>query len=180
MLWGQLRLPLLHGGTTMIVIGGVIGLVILLLILGALVENDYPGWSTLMAASSFALFMGMRGVTLPETWLWIKTNPGILVLVAMAYLALGTGWAVIKWWSYVRKQLRNWKPRNYGTGATEPQRILVKEHKSRIMTWMSFWPMSLLWTLLNDPIRKLFTEIYTRISGTLQKIADREYEKFAK
>jgi hypothetical protein len=48
------------------------------------------------------------------------------------------------------------------------------------MTWMSFWPMSLLWTLLNDPIRKLFTEIYTRISGTLQKIADREYEKFAK
>jgi hypothetical protein len=71
----------------MIVIGGVIGLVILLLILGALVENDYPGWSTLMAVS-FALFMGMRGVTVPETWLWIKTNPGILVLAGMAYLAL--------------------------------------------------------------------------------------------
>jgi len=37
---------------------------------------------------------------------------------------------------------------------------------------MCFWPFSLVGTLLNDPVRKLFKFIYNRINGLYQKIAD--------
>src|SRR5262249_48149703 len=32
----------------------------------------------------------------------------------------------------------------------------VRDHKADVLTWMAFWPWSLLWTLLNDPVRRFF------------------------
>ena len=43
-------------------------------------------------------------------------------------------------------------------------------HKADIMTWMMFWPWSFLWTVLNDPIRKLFKNLYRMMVGWLDKI----------
>lgn len=70
----------------------------------------------------------------------------------------------------------------YGASAVSYQKYrrsivkpLVSDHKARILTWMSYWPWSCLWTLLNDPIRKLFKHIYYRIKGTLQKMSDRVF-----
>ena len=56
--------------------------------------------------------------------------------------------------------------------ATAPS---AREHKSRITTWMAFWPWSLVWTLINDPLRKLFEHIYQHIQRLYQSIADRLY-----
>lgn len=53
--------------------------------------------------------------------------------------------------------------------------ISPKEHKSTILTWMSFWPASLSWTLINDPIRAAFRHIYAFISGTLENIARKAF-----
>jgi hypothetical protein len=38
--------------------------------------------------------------------------------------------------------------------------------------WMGHWPISALWTLINDPVRKALKAIYARIAGTLQRISD--------
>lgn len=48
----------------------------------------------------------------------------------------------------------------------------INEHKLDIMTWLMFWPWSFLWTLLNDPIRKLCKHLYYWMKGVLQKISD--------
>ena len=47
-----------------------------------------------------------------------------------------------------------------------------RTHKADIMTWMVFWPWSLLWTLLNDPIRKFFRHCYYYMVGWLERIRD--------
>jgi hypothetical protein len=49
----------------------------------------------------------------------------------------------------------------------------VRLHKGDIMLWMTYWPFSGLWTLINDPIRKVFRTIYTHIAKSLQAISDR-------
>lgn len=49
------------------------------------------------------------------------------------------------------------------------------DHKSTITTWMSFWPASLFWTLLNDPIRAAFRHIYASLVRTLQDISNSAY-----
>jgi hypothetical protein len=66
----------------------------------------------------------------------------------------------------------------------ERERILAvpqaKNEKARITRWMSFWPMSALWTLINDPIRRAFEEIYHLISKALQEISDAAFADVVK
>ena len=47
------------------------------------------------------------------------------------------------------------------------------KHKARILTWMTYWPFSFIWTMLNDPIKRLMKAIYYKIAGFLTRISDR-------
>ena len=47
----------------------------------------------------------------------------------------------------------------------------VEENKSRIISWMTYWPWSMLWTILNDPIRKIMKQIFYQIKGLLVAMA---------
>ena len=46
------------------------------------------------------------------------------------------------------------------------------ENKSRIIAWMSFWPFSLVGTVLNDPVRRLFNWLYSSLKAQYQRMAD--------
>jgi len=82
-----------------------------------------------------------------------------------------------EWRQYVRNFDENCKygysTPDYARRITMPQ---VRNHKGRIIAWMSYWPWSLFWTLLNDPIRRLFRRIYYQIKNVLQSISDRVYK----
>ena len=43
-----------------------------------------------------------------------------------------------------------------------------KKHKERIVIWMTYWPWSFLWTMLNDP----FKAAYRRVLGLLKRISE--------
>jgi hypothetical protein len=49
------------------------------------------------------------------------------------------------------------------------------KHKAAITEWIAFWPMSLTWTVLNDPVRKIVNYIFSRIKGTFQKMSDKMF-----
>jgi hypothetical protein len=53
------------------------------------------------------------------------------------------------------------------------------DHKSTILTWMTFWPASLFWTLLNDPVRAAFQHIYASMVRTLQNISNHAFSHVA-
>jgi hypothetical protein len=44
------------------------------------------------------------------------------------------------------------------------------DHKSSIVAWISYWPLSLIATLLNNPFRRLFEYTYSLVSGLYDKI----------
>lgn len=45
-------------------------------------------------------------------------------------------------------------------------------NKAKITAWMAFWPCSMLSTLLNDPIRRLFKYLFKLFQGLYQKMSD--------
>lgn len=49
---------------------------------------------------------------------------------------------------------------------------VAKQNKSLILTWMFYWPFSGVWTLINDPVRRIFQRIYVKLEGVYQKITD--------
>ena len=53
------------------------------------------------------------------------------------------------------------------------------DYKSTILMWLTFWPASLFWTLLNDPVRAAFRHIYASLVRTLQDISNRAYSDVA-
>ena len=53
----------------------------------------------------------------------------------------------------------------------------AKEHKAKILRWMTFWWVSLIWSLINDFVKRLFREIYNRIAAFLQHISDSMFNK---
>lgn len=126
---------------------------------------------------------------------YIKSNPLSLFKWAGVYLVLGVVWGTFKWWLYAHKQLDSFKefkasflqshnvvgdkvPDNLKEKWLDKSNHLydfppkVSRHKSRIIRWMAYWPTSVLWTLADDFIRKIYTVIYNKISSTLQRISN--------
>jgi len=55
---------------------------------------------------------------------------------------------------------------------------IASEKKSTIISWISYWPISLIGTLANNPFRKLFEFIYSSLSTYYDKITN-TYKKDA-
>ena len=64
---------------------------------------------------------------------------------------------------------------NYRRSVTErihsepPQ---VRENKAKIMRWMTFWVISLIWSVIHDFVKRVFKTIYYRMASILQRISD--------
>lgn len=57
---------------------------------------------------------------------------------------------------------------------------LARDHKARILTWMTWWLPSLFASFFNDFIRGIYKSIYRRIVSHLQNIANNAYSKVEK
>ena len=52
----------------------------------------------------------------------------------------------------------------------------ARDYKGKITAWMVYWPWSMLVTLIDDPIRKLFSAIFRAIQGVYQRISDSAFK----
>lgn len=49
---------------------------------------------------------------------------------------------------------------------------LLRDHKSRIVSWIVYWPPVLFWSLLNDPLRRIGRCLYNMMQGIMQRTID--------
>jgi hypothetical protein len=173
------------------------------ILLFVLVERDRGALATASFLATLLLLQFLGDVNI---YGYAIRHPWTVALGAAAYFALGTLWAIAKWWFHVREQrarydeLRSAYLRVYRLGPHEamPQELqqqwqhcleqarkgrrhlevrpLAARHKAEIVRWMSYWPWSFAWTMLKDPIRKAFLAIYRAIAGSLQRISDRAFQ----
>jgi hypothetical protein len=165
------------------------------IIITALVENDKGFWAFL------AVILTTIALCTPHFQAavhFIVANPGKVLLMIIGYFVIGTVWGIIKWFLYVNRQLEKYNEKktefllkNKATEFTPALAAAFKshyfgfgdglvpqahDHKGDILMWMTYWPFSSLWTLINDPIRKIFRTIYTNIASSLQAISDRMFK----
>ena len=136
---------------------------------------------------------------------YVVHHPWTAVLGTLGYFAVGTGWTIAKWWFYVREQRAWYdelraaflRVHGYERDSVMPEGLrfqwqsclasarrkrrrldvhpLAAGHKAQILWWMSYWPWSATWTLLQDPVRKAFFAIYQQIAEFLQEISDKAF-----
>lgn len=109
-------------------------------------------------------------------WSWTKALLGVV-----AYVVIGVVWAMFKWVLFIRKALRraravfstmNAADRKPFPEYAKDHKPQAAENKSRIVSWMTVWPISLAWFLFTYP-RKLFVWLYERLSTVFDRITDR-------
>ena len=54
----------------------------------------------------------------------------------------------------------------------------ARDHIGNILTWIAYWPWCLIWTLIDDPIRRFSRFVWRTLSSAMQGIADREHAKY--
>jgi len=67
--------------------------------------------------------------------------------------------------------------RIYDDGERLGETPQVSRHKDEILSWMSFWPWSMFWTIVKDFIKKIFTSIYYQIRNWMQWISNKIFSK---
>jgi hypothetical protein len=157
------------------------------------------GWfATLSLVGTLALLQWLGDVNVLG---FVNHHPLLLVLGVVGYFALGTVWSVARWWLHVREErLRYDEARadfchDHELDGSIPEslqedwqaylksrkrrveiRPKARRHKGRILMWMAYWPWSMFWTILNDPVRKAFRFIFHHIHDYLQEISDNAFK----
>jgi hypothetical protein len=121
----------------------------------------------------------------------LRAHPAYAYIGVPAFFLAGALWALVKWWFYVKRKALEYRESrleflvvNKVDGATldtpvpdslrarsfpRPRKPLARQNKGRITTWMVYWPLSMVWTLLDEPWRL----IYEAMARLFQKISDR-------
>ena len=133
-----------------------------------------------------ALIAGWFFMTHISLFAWIKAHPAQIAMYVAGYFVAGAAWSVVKWWFAETKrvqQARNDFSMRHNTHyhndaetwAEYAQRMKTKplDHKSDILWWIACWPFSVLWTLIDDPVRRICRRIYDELQGVYQRITNR-------
>ncbi len=166
----------------------------LLLLLGFVIAEK-----PFSALFSCLLFVGLSDLFF-DTGIFMSMwhNPGNIFLALLGYLGAGLAWSFPKWWFYVRKlrdefnvTLVDYRKRyridpNVKLDAEQIEKFhmytshkwsnaippLASQHKTLILTWMMYWPFSIIGTLCDEPLKKAFNLVFETFRGLYQKISE--------
>lgn len=130
-------------------------------------KEDSSGWGALLTSGAFLALLFFFGSKDPVVNVlhYVAQNPGAILGVVTLYLFFGIAWSIVKWWFFLRENKRKQKESLDDTNKyrNPDEKTLWKptipkacDNKSTILMWMSWWPFSLIWTLLDDPHQETF------------------------
>lgn len=180
-------------GLTVFATWGVLGVATILLLIA--IEYKNPVWATAIVILTAA---GLQFLTPVDPLGWILANPLTALTYVAGYFVLGALYTLVRWKYHVatnREEIRSayasFASHRVNAGKT-PEQILaefksdpanpvrLRDHKSLVLTWLNFWPVSALWMAIHIPIKHGWQFIYANMVGVLSRIANSEIDKIAK
>ncbi|CAB4162984.1 hypothetical protein UFOVP787_213 [uncultured Caudovirales phage] len=137
------------------------------------VERGNVAFTTILVILGLCILQFFTNV---QPFTYILNNPMNVLIGLVAYFAAGCVYVYAKWYSFLRRKYEEFRDLKYDYDCL----IKVSNNKERIFGWLFYWPLSAAWTVLNDPIRRIFNFVYSHISGSLQRMSDRMYAEMKK
>jgi hypothetical protein len=128
-------------------------------------------------------------------------HPVQLVLYILGYFVVGFMWSFVKWWLLVStvadkyrerrkvfladidKRLNQealdekWRHIMYNDDLGKPK---LSKEKKKVTLWIMYWPMSMLWSLLDDFIKKMIRHLIIKFQKVYQYLTDRAFKDIDK
>lgn len=147
----------------------------------ALAEFNRPVWTTTLL---IAMVYGLVSITRYPLWATIKSDPLLAVYWILGYIGVAAMWSVFKWSRKVSKQVKKWAASPYSHHKELVRNIKESNgdfelhvdidpayHKSQFYAWGVVWPLSMVWTLFDDPLRAIFDFLYDQFGEIYTKVA---------
>ena len=133
---------------------------------------------------------------------FLKDNYTNCLFYSGVYLVVGVLWGFIKWWLFVVEVKEEYKQRRkvfmHKHNIIDPSHMSsptikdmfarevntsnipprASEHKSEITGWISYWPISVIWSLISDFVTAFFKRIYKIFASSFQRISDHSFKEF--
>lgn len=180
-----------------------IALAAVVLIAVMILSETRRGTYATLLLGGFLLVGHLLGDMKLHQYVW--EHPLYLPCIAVAYYLIGVGWSFIRWASHLRTEADQlledkdeWIRQHAGVGGwsngkkiEKPQdaeqawwnhvqeaRPRAKNNKALIITWMSYWPLSFVWTVANDPVRRGFEYLYGQVAHVFENMSVSAWSRF--
>jgi hypothetical protein len=136
--------------------------------------------ATILLIASFIVLYFLGAASLIKGFFsFMFYNPGTFIFYVFLYIFCGILYGIYKWYIFCLnrrdKAIQNAKSYRLNVNIQEEinhYKPDILNHKGTFIRWMTYWPFSAIWTLLNDPIRRLYNSVFNLLSNLLQKISD--------
>lgn len=147
-------------------------------------DNGGGGLATLFVLGFITLyyFFGSQN-DVHNALSYIISNPHVIITWFLGYLGFGVVWGFIKWYFFLHKQAtKELKKVNTNDISIHslPYTPTANENKWRIISWMTYWPFSALWTVLDQPVKYAFNYIFTKIENVFNRISNQMFKEVNK
>lgn len=168
----------------------VIGIALTVIIIGVDRERYRVSTGALIISSIVLLYL--TGHSISQAYHFVIENPTSIFYGLLIYAVAGIVWGLVKWFFFllkVRDMLVAWREKHKVTDQMTHQQTMeflrwnsldvgsippsAVQNKARITQWMIWWPFSMAWTVVNEPVTRFFTFVYRRLSNLLQSVSDR-------
>lgn len=157
------------------------------------VEADNGAGTTAAALAGGALLWYFTGAV-PLLW-YLRDHWTTILVCILGYIVLGACWGVAKWWFFLHNKGDEYEAQRASfqkawNDATEQFKTSYKNdykewiasskgypptflhHKADFTFWMAWWPFSMFWTLINDPLKRIYRFIVQQLSGMLTRMSN--------
>jgi len=138
----------------------------------AIMENSKnPGsWTTfsLIVLGTILYFLGAKDFVL-EIISYPKYHPGYFLAGFAGYYIGGFLYAFMKWYYYLKSAYERGARNSYG-------KYDAKNNKGMIIAWATYWPISIIWTVINQPVKRLFGFLFDKIIDKFQNQTDKIFK----
>ena len=107
-------------------------------------------------------------------------HPMILVQYLLAYVGVGIVWSFFKWYLFLIDARDDTRERLNNIGKTKIVIVVpsASNNKARITSWTAFWPWTVTWWIINDPIKRFYRWLFRVLSSTYDGVANRMFKEF--
>jgi hypothetical protein len=143
-------------------------------IIYSLEDEDWGGTGatvTLIVLSVILFFFGSKTMFLSIGNFMIN-NPGSTIMLAIGWIVAGVVWSFAKWHLHLSKYKQE-ALEGLKDGYNWVSDSKFEVNKGRIIAWMTYWPFSLGWTMLDNPFRRMFNYIYGRVEKIYKSMSDK-------
>jgi hypothetical protein len=138
------------------------------------IDDDDETWGTAATISVLVVLLVLQWRTPVKAFTYVYTHPLSAIVGVTAYFSIGACWSVVKWWFAEKARVRRAKRergKDWRTARTQPA-----TYKATVLVWIGYWPFSLVWTLINDPFKRLVRWIYDELLRVYQRITDHVWD----